>query len=152
MSCSIYPGVLPWITDRVYDRLVDSKIGTMSEFCRLSDDQILFRTGLEFDEIEKTRRFFMGRVKHVFIGIKICSNWVFTPWIEITTSQLLRGSELIKAEVGKCQIITTGAEQIDEFLSPGILIGESLNISSIDGGKWGELNYFCERLLNRTLC
>ena len=63
----------------------------------------------------------------------------------------MRGSELIKAEVGKCQIITTGAQQIDEFLSPGILIGESLNISSINGGKWGELNYFCERLLNRTL-
>ena len=68
MSCSIYPGILPWITDRVYDRLVDSKIGTMSEFCRLSDDQILFKTGLEFHEIEKTRRFFMGRVKQVFIG------------------------------------------------------------------------------------
>lgn len=65
MSCSIYPGILPWITDRVYDRLVASKIGTMSEFCRLSDDQILFNTGLEFDEIEKTRRFFMGRVERV---------------------------------------------------------------------------------------
>ena len=72
MSCSIYPGILPWITDRVYDRLVDSKIGTMSEFCRLSDDQILFKTGLEFDEIEKTRRFFMGRVKQlIFIGANI---------------------------------------------------------------------------------
>ena len=72
MSCSIYPGILPWITDRVYDRLVDSKIGTMSEFCRLSDDQILFKTGLEFDEIEKTRRFFMGRVKQLlFIGANI---------------------------------------------------------------------------------
>ena len=46
MSCSIYPGILPWITDRVYERLVDSKIGTTSEFCRLSDDQILFKTGL----------------------------------------------------------------------------------------------------------
>ena len=55
------------------------------------------------------------------------------------------------AEVGKCQIITTGAQQIDEFLSPGILIGETLNISSVNGGKWGELNYFCQRLLNRTL-
>ena len=63
----------------------------------------------------------------------------------------MRGSELIKAEVEKCQIITTGAQQIDDFLSPGILIGETLNISSINGGTWGELNYFCERLLNRTL-
>ena len=70
MSCSIYPVIL--LTDRVYDRLVDSKIGTMSEFCRLSDDQILFKTGLEFDEIEKTRRFFMGRVKQLlFIGANI---------------------------------------------------------------------------------
>ena len=30
MSCSIYPGILPWITERVYNRLVDSKINTMS--------------------------------------------------------------------------------------------------------------------------
>jgi len=82
MSCSIYPGILPWITDRVYDRLVDSKIGTMSEFCRLSDDQILFKTGLEFDEIEKTRRFFMGRVKQmIFIGANIVNIYLqsFTP-------------------------------------------------------------------------
>ena len=83
MSCSIYPGILPWITDRVYDRLVDSKIGTMSEFCRLSDDQILFKTGLEFDEIEKTRRFFMGRVKQMlfFIGANIANIYLhsFTP-------------------------------------------------------------------------
>ena len=69
MSCSIYPGILPWITDRVYERLVDSKIGTTSEFCRLSDDQILFKTGLEFDEIEKTRRFFMGGVTTCFLHI-----------------------------------------------------------------------------------
>ena len=82
MSCSIYPGILPWITDRVYDRLVDSKIGTMSEFCRLSDDQILFKTGLEFDEIEKTRRFFMGRVKQmIFIAANIVNIYLhsFTP-------------------------------------------------------------------------
>ena len=83
MSCSIYPGILPWITDRVYDRLVDSKIGTMSEFCRLSDDQILFKTGLEFHEIEKTRRFFMGRVNQVIIGANkfIINNFLrsFTP-------------------------------------------------------------------------
>ena len=82
MSCSIYPGILPWITDRVYDRLVDSKIGTMSEFCRLSDDQILFKTGLEFDEIEKIRRFFMGRVKQMlFIGANIINIYLqsFTP-------------------------------------------------------------------------
>ena len=62
MSCTIYPGILPWITDRVYQRLVDNDIGTMSEFCRLTDDQILFKTGLEFNEIEQTRRFFMGRM------------------------------------------------------------------------------------------
>ena len=82
MGCSIYPGILPWITDRVYDRLVDSKIGTMSEFCRLSDDQILFKTGLEFDEIEKTRRFFMGRVNQIlFIRANIINIYLqsFTP-------------------------------------------------------------------------
>ena len=77
MSCSIYPGILPWITDRVYDRLVDSKIGTMSEFCRLSDDQILFKTGLEFDEIEKTRRFFMGRVKQMLFLLAPTSIFIY---------------------------------------------------------------------------
>ena len=59
---------------------VDNKINTMSEFCRLSDDQILFKTGLEFDEIEKTRRFFMGGVATCFFFVElIILYWVSYP-------------------------------------------------------------------------